>query len=138
LARRASKIETLPNRNRKKKFVSHHVFRELTSLCPVTRLPDFYTIKLTYEPDRLLPELKSLKLYFMTFRDVEVLHEELANQILDDLVSSIGPRWARIVLNVNNRGGVLTTVARKWSRSKGDEAIEPNELERHFDSNTTD
>ena len=115
--------------------MSQHVFAELTSLCPTTRLPDFYTVKLTYEPDRLLPELKSLKLYFLTFRDTEILHEELANEILDDLVRSIDPRWARIVLKVNNRGGVLTTIARKWSRTKGDESIESNMLDEQIDSN---
>ena len=135
MTRLASKIETVRNKNSKKRFLSQHVFAELTSLCPITRLPDFYTVKLTYEPDRLLPELKSLKLYFLTFRNTEILHEELANEILDDLVRSIDPRWARIVLKVNNRGGVLTTIARKWSRTKGDESIESNILDEQIDSN---
>jgi 7-cyano-7-deazaguanine reductase len=122
------------NRNRTKRFVSHHVFSELTAVCPVTRLPDFYTVKLTYEPDRLLPELKSLKLYFTSFRNVEILHEEIANQILDDFVAVIDPRWALIVLNVNNRGGVLTTVARRWRKSKGDDEMTPSELENYVDT----
>jgi 7-cyano-7-deazaguanine reductase len=126
------------NRNRAKRFVTHHVFSELTAVCPVTRLPDFYTVKLTYEPDRLLPELKSLKLYFTSFRNVEILHEEIANQILDDLVGAINPRWALIVLDVNNRGGVLTTVARRWRRSKGDEEMTPSELESYVDSVRSD
>jgi 7-cyano-7-deazaguanine reductase len=129
LTKVASKIETIRNKNSKKRFVSQHVFSELTSLCPKTRLPDFYTVRLTYEPDQLLPELKSLKLYFLTFRNVEIFHEEIANEILGDLVKSINPRWAQIVLRVNNRGGVLTTIARKWSRTKGDEQIEPNLLD---------
>src|SRR6266571_9047734 len=127
------KIETLPNENTSNKFISQHVFAELTSLCPTTRLPDFYTVRLTYEPDKLLPELKSLKLYFLTFRDVEILHERIANRILDDLIKAINPRWAQIVVNVNNRGGIVTTVARKWRQSEGDVLIEPNALEEQLD-----
>ena len=88
---------------------------------------------MTYEPDKLLPELKSLKLYFLTFRDVEILHEGIANRILDDLIKAINPRWAQIVVNVNNRGGILTTVARKWSQSEGDILMEPDALEEQLD-----
>jgi 7-cyano-7-deazaguanine reductase len=127
------KIETLLNENTGNRFISQHVFAELTSLCPTTRLPDFYTVRLTYEPDKLLPELKSLKLYFLTFRDVEILHERIANRILDDLIKAINPRWAQIVVNVNNRGGIVTTVARKWRQSEGDVLIEPNALEEQLD-----
>ena len=128
-------METLPNKNRGKRSVSQHVFGELTSVCPTTRLPDFYTVKLTYEPDELLPELKSLKLYFLTFRNVEILHEEIANLILDDFVRTIRPLWAQIVVKVNNRGGILTTVARKWSRTEGDVLVKPEILDETFDSN---
>ena len=124
----------LPNRNKSRKFVSRHVFSELTSLCPVTRLPDFYSVELTYEPDRLLPELKSLKLYFLTYRNVEILHEELANQILEDIAKTTKPRWAQIVLKVNNRGGVTTTVARRWNRSKGDEQVDLKVLDWNIDA----
>lgn len=106
-------------------------------MCPTTRLPDFYTLKLTYEPDEFLPELKSLKLYFLTFRDVEILHEEIANRILDDFVQATRPLWAQVIIKVNNRGGVLTTVGRKWSRTEGDVSIEPETLDEKFDSNRT-
>jgi len=135
LTRQAVKIKTLPNRNREKRFVCRHVFAELTSICPTTRLPDFYTVKLTYEPDESLPELKSLKLYFLTYRNVEILHEEMANRILDDLTKTIRPQWAQIVLKVNNRGGIVTTVARKWSQTEGDVPIELGVLDEQFDSN---
>lgn len=104
-------------------------------MCPTTRLPDFYTVKLTYEPDELLPELKSLKLYFLTFRNIEVLHEEITNRILDDFVGSIKPLWAQIIVKVNNRGGIITTVARKWSRTEGDVPVKPETLDETFDSN---
>jgi 7-cyano-7-deazaguanine reductase len=135
LANREATIETLPNKDRGKRYVSQHVFGELTSVCPTTRLPDFYTVKLTYEPDELLPELKSLKLYFLAFRNVEILHEEIANRILDDFVRTIRPLWAQIIIKVNNRGGILTTVARKWSRTEGDVLVKPEILDETFDSN---
>lgn len=107
-------LATLPNKNRNRKFTCEHVFPELTAVCPVTRLPDFYTMKLVYEPSSRLIELKSLKLYLIQYRDLEILHEELANQILDDIVRSARPRWATIELKVNVRGGVHTTVSREW------------------------
>jgi 7-cyano-7-deazaguanine reductase len=114
-------LDTRPNKHRGKKFVCEHVFPELTSVCPVTRLPDFYTMKLAYEPDAKLVELKSLKLYLIAYRNVEILHEELANQILDDLIRTVNPNWASIQLEVNVRGGIRTSVSRYWSREKGDE-----------------
>jgi len=117
-------LETVPNKNRKHKYACTHVFSELTALCPITRLPDFYEVRLTYEPDAKLVELKSLKLYYVSFRNVEILHEEITNRILDDFIYAVSPRWILITVNVNNRGGVFTTVARKWKRSVGDIGLE--------------
>ena len=113
-------LETKSNKNWKHHYVCKHVFSELTAVCPVTRLPDFYTVNLTYEPDRKLIELKSLKLYFTTFREVEILHEEITNQILDDFLHAVRPRWATIVVDMNNRGGIVTTITRRWVRGRGD------------------
>lgn len=113
-------LETKPNKNWKHHYVCKHVFDELTALCPFNKLPDFYTVNLTYEPDRRLVELKSLKMYFTTFRNVEILHEEITNHIMDDFVKAVKPRWATIVMDVNNRGGIVTTVTRYWDREKGD------------------
>lgn len=123
-------LDTLENKNSNSKFVCRHVFSELTALCPVTRLPDFYTIRLTYEPDLKLVELKSLKLYFNIFRDLEILHEELTNRILDDFIEYVRPRWARLETIVNVRGGIRTTIVRHWSRDRGDELIDLRTLER--------
>jgi 7-cyano-7-deazaguanine reductase len=135
LVRHITEIETLPNGNSRKRFISQHVFGELTSLCPTTGLPDFYSIKLRYEADQLLPELKSLKMYFLAFRNVRILHEEVANKILDDIVKTIRPHWAEIVVRVNNRGGILTTVARKWSRARGNVLIDMTAMDEQFASN---
>ncbi|MDG6998193.1 MAG: preQ(1) synthase [Nitrososphaerota archaeon] len=112
------------NKNQSKRFVCNHVFSELTSVCPLTRLPDFYTVSLTYEPDALLVELKSLKMYFISFRDVEILHEEITSQILDKFISTIKPRWVNLSVRANNRGGIVTVITRRWSREYGDEIPE--------------
>lgn len=114
-------IDTLPNKNKKHRFQCIHVFPELTALCPVTKLPDFYTVDLSYEPERNLVELKSLKLYFLNFRNREILHEEITNQILDDFIEAVEPRRVRIVTKVNIRGGLHTSIVREWSRDNGDE-----------------
>jgi 7-cyano-7-deazaguanine reductase len=116
-------LETRLNKNYKRHYVCRHVFSELTAVCPVTRLPDFYKIILTYEPDRKLIELKSLKMYFVAYREVEILHEEITNQILDDFIAAVRPRWVSIENVVRNRGGVLTTISRRWNSKHGDEVV---------------
>jgi 7-cyano-7-deazaguanine reductase len=96
------------------------VFPELTAVCPVTRLPDFYVVRTVYEPERKLVELKSFKLYLNAYRDVEILHEEVANKILDDFIAAVKPRWAYIEVKVNVRGGMSTTISRHWMKRGGD------------------
>ena len=113
-------LDTLENKNKDTKYMCIHEFPELTALCPVTRLPDFYKMKIEYEPDERLVELKSFKLYLNSFRNTEILHEEIANEILNRLIRSTNPRWARIEAKVNVRGGIETTIVRHWDREKGD------------------
>lgn len=83
---------------------------EFTCLCPVTGQPDFATIKIEYIPDRLCVELKSLKLYFWSYRDEGAFHEAVTNQILSDLVEAMAPRFMRVSADFNVRGGVYTQV----------------------------
>lgn len=113
-------LETLENKNNDAKYVCKHEFPELTAMCPVTRLPDFYTMKLEYEPDERLVELQSLKLYLNSFRDKEILHEEITNEIMNRLIRAINPHWARIEMQVNVRGGIKTIISRFWEKEKGD------------------
>lgn len=86
---------------------------ELTALCPFTANPDFYEIKITYQPDQELIELKSLKLYLQKFRDIRITHESLLNIIFEDIDSLISPKYLKIELKVNIRGGIKTTVIRE-------------------------
>ncbi len=87
--------------------------QELTALCPFTANPDFYEIKISYQPDKELIELKSLKLYLQKFRDIRITHESLLNIIFEDIDSLISPKYLKIELNVNIRGGIKTTVIRE-------------------------
>lgn len=115
------RLDVRPNQNVGKRFVCTHVFPELTALCPVTKLPDFYTLEIRYEPDQKLIELKSLKLYLVGYRETETLHEEITNMIMDDFIKAVQPRWIHIEVRVNVRGGIATTVSRYWSKEHGDE-----------------
>jgi 7-cyano-7-deazaguanine reductase len=86
---------------------------ELTSLCPMTGLPDFYTLDITYVPAKKVPELKSLKLYLVAFRNVPILHEHLACRIYDDLKKAVKPKHLRVELEATPRGGISTVVVKE-------------------------
>ncbi len=83
---------------------------EFTCLCPKTGQPDFATFHIEYVPDRLCVELKSLKLYFWTYRDEGAFHEAVTNRVLDDLVAATAPHFMRVTAKFNVRGGIYTTV----------------------------
>lgn len=83
---------------------------EFTCLCPLTGQPDFAKITIEYVPDKSCIELKSLKLYFWTFRDRGAFHEAVTNEFLDDIVAVIQPNFMRIRADFNVRGGVYTSV----------------------------
>lgn len=104
------KIEVIENKNAARDYTVNIEFPEFTCVCPKTGLPDFATIKIEYIPDKLIVELKSLKLYFVAYRNVGTFHEEVVNQILDDLVAACQPRKITVVGEFNVRGGIKTTV----------------------------
>ncbi|MFH1684264.1 MAG: preQ(1) synthase [Candidatus Margulisiibacteriota bacterium] len=110
-----SKIETIKNLNANRDYAINIEFPEFTCVCPKTGLPDFATIKIDYIPDKLLIELKSLKLYFVSFRNVGTFHEDVTNKILNDLVAACKPRKMKIVSEFNVRGGIKTVVTADYS-----------------------
>lgn len=84
---------------------------EFTCLCPEKpSQPDFATIIIEYVPGEWIVELKALKLYLQSYRDVEIYHEPATNQILDHLVDACNPRWMRVTGQFNTRGGITTDV----------------------------
>lgn len=112
MARRPARarIETFENPAPKRSYEVVHVAPEFTSVCPITGQPDFGTITVTYVPDRLCLELKSLKLYFFSFRDRGVFYEAAVNEILDDLVAACAPRRMEVRGEFRVRGGMSSVV----------------------------
>lgn len=91
-------------------FLVEHLNEEFTSVCPVTGHPDFGTILLKYEPNEHCVELKSLKLYYQSFRNEGIFYEAVTNQIRDDLVTCMKPAWLQIKTNWRGRGGISSTI----------------------------
>lgn len=106
-------LETIVNKNSGSHFICEHTVEELTALCPKTRVPDFYRLLVEYFPTSSLIELKSLKLYCDKFRQREIFHEELLNEVFRDFEEVVKPRWLRLTLEVNVRGGIRTVVTRE-------------------------
>jgi 7-cyano-7-deazaguanine reductase len=103
-------IETFPNPSPSRDYTIAIACPEFTSVCPKTGLPDFGEIRITYVPESLCLELKSLKYYFIGFRDRGVFYEAVTNQILDDLVAACRPRRMTVVGDFTVRGGIKTVV----------------------------
>ena len=103
-------LETFPNPAPARDYEIAFDCPEFTCLCPMTGQPDFATIRITYVPDELCVELKSLKLYLWSFRDEGAFHEAVTNRILDDLVAAIAPRKATVEGDFWVRGGIKTVV----------------------------
>ena len=90
---------------------------EFTAVCPWTGLPDYGTLKVTYVPGHDCIELKSLKYYLLSFRDVGIVQEHAANRILQDLVACCRPRRMKVSLDYKVRGGLHTTVSAEYHAS---------------------
>jgi 7-cyano-7-deazaguanine reductase len=108
--RPAAKLDTFPNPSPERDYLVHIEIPEFTCLCPLTGQPDFATLVLDYVPDARNVELKSLKLYAWSYRDQGAFHEAVTNQILDDLVRALKPRFMRLTARWYVRGGIFTTV----------------------------
>ncbi|MFK7962070.1 MAG: preQ(1) synthase [Phycisphaerales bacterium] len=93
-------------------FVIEHVSEEFTSVCPETGHPDFGDVVLRYCPNAGGPcvELKSLKLYYQSFRNAGIYYEAVTNTIRDDLVALLQPEWLQIVTVWKGRGGIRSRI----------------------------
>lgn len=87
---------------------------EFTSVCPFSGLPDFARIRISYVPDRLCLELRSLKYYLLSYRDVGIWYEHLVNRMMEDLVRACRPRRMTIAIECNPRGGLQSTVTAQY------------------------
>lgn len=103
-------LDTFPNPHPGRDYEIAIACPEFTSVCPMTGLPDFGEIRITYVPDTRCVELKSLKYYLIAFRNQGIYYEDVTNRILDDLVAVCQPRRMTVVGAFSVRGGIRTTV----------------------------
>jgi 7-cyano-7-deazaguanine reductase len=89
---------------------------EFTCICPFSDFPDFATIRIEYVPNERCIELKSLKLYINSFRDVKIFHEHVINLILEDFVRACDPLRVDIEGDFNVRGNIKTTVRAQYKK----------------------
>src|SRR4051794_26710083 len=115
----SSTLQTFPNPRPERDYEIAIHCPEFTSLCPMTGLPDFGVIHITYVPDAYCVELKSLKYYLLDFRNRGIFYEHVTNQILDDLVALLAPRQLTVVGDFSARGGITTSVTARFAKSAG-------------------
>ncbi len=98
-----------PNTN-DKNYVIKIELPEFMAKCPRSGYPDFATIYLEYTPDKLVIELKALKIYINTFMYRAVSHENSANEIFDTLYTKLKPKWMKVIADFKPRGNVHTVI----------------------------
>lgn len=89
---------------------------EFTAICPFSDFPDFGIIRLKYVPNNLCIELKSLKLYINSFREVKIFHEHVVNVILEDFVKACDPIKVEIEGDFHVRGNIKTVVRASYTK----------------------
>jgi 7-cyano-7-deazaguanine reductase len=109
-------LETFDNQFPERDYLIEIVCPEFTSVCPRTGQPDFGTLTIAYTPDKKCVELKSLKLYLHSFRNVGIFYEHVTNTILDDLAAVVQPRRIKIAAAFHARGGITETVTAEFVR----------------------
>jgi 7-cyano-7-deazaguanine reductase len=95
------------------------VIPEFTSVCPKTGLPDFGRLTLRYTPDKLCLELKSLKMYLLSYRNLGIFYENVVNRFLRDIVKAVKPVNATVIGEFTPRGGLQSKVTATWSKQRG-------------------
>ena len=92
---------------------------EFTAICPFSDFPDFAIIRLKYVPNERCIELKSLKLYINSFREVKIFHEHVINLILEDFIEACDPLKVEIEGDFHVRGNIKTVVRASYVRDNG-------------------
>jgi 7-cyano-7-deazaguanine reductase len=111
----AAALETFPYEYPGKDITVNIETDEFTAVCPWSGLPDFGTVRVDYVPGRVLIELRSLKYYLLSYRNVGIYQEHAVNQILEDLVRSARPKWMKVTADYRIRGGVHTVASREYT-----------------------
>jgi 7-cyano-7-deazaguanine reductase len=111
-------LDTFPNPRPERDFEIKFVFPEFTSVCPVTGQPDFATITIVYTPDKSCVEMKSLKLYFLAYRNKGIFYEAVTNTIADDLIATLKPRKMTVIGEFAVRGGTAGIITVNYPQAK--------------------
>jgi len=110
-------IETWPNQ-----FPGYEIVvddPEFTSVCPKTGLPDFGVLTICYMPRKHCLELKSLKEYLQSYRNLGIFQENVVNRVLRDVVKYAKPKFATVLGDFASRGGLGTLITATWSGKRG-------------------
>jgi len=99
-----------PNPNTNRDYEISIDFPEFTCKCPFSGYPDFATLRIIYQPNKKVIELKAIKLYLNSFREKKISHEEVTNKILDKFVDVSAPKWMQLEADFNPRGNVHTII----------------------------
>ena len=114
----SKELLVFPNPAPKRDYAIQFQIPEFTCLCPLTGQPDFAHFTIDMVADQRCIELKSLKMYLWSFRDEGAFHEKVTNDILDAIVATAAPRFARITAKWYVRGGITTNLVAEH-RMKG-------------------
>ena len=113
-------LDTFPYEYRGREIRVRFELPEFTCVCPFSDFPDFATFRIEYVPNERCVELKSLKLYVNSFRDVKIFHEHVVNIILEDFVRACDPLAVEIEGDFNVRGNIKTTVRARYTKAVSD------------------
>lgn len=111
-------LETVPYEYPGKDIIVNIDTDEFTAVCPWSGLPDFAVIKVDYSPHKELIELRSLKYYLLSYRNVGIYQEHVVNRILEDLVKCCRPKWMKVIADYKIRGGVHTVASREYDSKR--------------------
>ncbi len=103
-------LDSFENPNTARDYTIRMRMPEFTCVCPKTGQPDFAEFHLVYVPNKKCIELKSLKLYMVSYREEGHFHEDVTNRILDDLVAACEPKYMKLTGIFNVRGGIYTDI----------------------------
>ena len=120
-------LEAVPNRYSDRDYAVDISIPEFTCVCPRTGLPDFARLVIRYIPGRRLVELKSLKYYLTSYRNIGILQEHAVNRVLEDLVALLQPVSMSVEAEYKERGGMKTKAAASHSKDTGKEVADESQ-----------
>ena len=110
-------LDTFPYEYPGREIAINFEIPEFTAICPFSDFPDFATIRIEYVPNERCVELKSLKLYINSFRNVKIFHEHVVNVILEDFVRTCDPLRVELEGDFHVRGNIKTTVRASYRKA---------------------